>query len=100
MNNRKRPMVRLRKMKTAIRIPIDVWQDPQNDVVLVFSEHECMIYFGCWESAAEPADFIGCISFDRASAVRSYAREFMPYQISGPTHHSYILEIPDSEFAK
>lgn len=87
-------------MKNATVIPLDVWQDPQNDVILIFSEHECSIYFACWRSAGEPANFIGHISFDRVRGVRSYPREYTPYQISEPIPHSYILQIRDSELVR
>ncbi len=34
-------------------IPLEFWQDPQGDVILTFSEHECSVYFGCWSATSE-----------------------------------------------
>lgn len=87
-------------MAKAIAIPLDIWRDPQGDIVLVYSEMECSIYFACWKAQAEPADFLGHLSFSGASAVRSFRREFLPYQIQPHALKSCILEIPDSDFAK
>jgi hypothetical protein len=81
-------------------IPLEFWQDPQGDVILIFSEHECSVYFGCWSVAGEPADFIGHLSFRDASAVRSFGREFLPYDVPRHEHHSYILSIADSDFIR
>ena len=36
-------------MIDATIIPLDFWQAPQGDVILVYSEHECSIYFACWK---------------------------------------------------
>jgi|SRR3974390_2086878 len=87
-------------MIDATIIPLDFWQAPQGDVILVYSEHECSIYFACWKSAAVPADFIGHLSFERASCVRSFGREYLPYRFQSTSHHSYILQIPDSELLR
>jgi hypothetical protein len=87
-------------MMEATVIPLDFWQNPQGDVILVFSENECSVYFGCWSAAGEPADFIGHLMFQNASAARSYGREFLPYRVPKHDHHSYILSIPDSEFIR
>ena len=77
-------------------IPLDVWKDPQGDIILVYSEHECSIYFNCWIAPATPAEFIAQLVFSRARSVRSFHREYQPYRI--PTHNcrSFILRIPDS----
>jgi hypothetical protein len=85
-------------MKTAIVIPLEFWQDPQSDVILVYSEQECSLYFRCWSSAGVSADFIGKLSFTEASAVRSYLREFPPYEIK-LHERSYILKVEDSDLA-
>jgi hypothetical protein len=90
-----------RDMSQVTIIPLDVWKNPQGDVILIFSERECSVYFGCWSAAGEPADFIAHLSFQCASAARSFGREFLPYQV--PKHeyqHSYILSIADSEFVR
>ena len=81
-------------------IPLDFWKDPQGDIILVYSEHECSVYFNCWSAAGEPADFIGHLSFLEASAVRSFRREFLPYQVPMQDHPSYILSVTDSEFLR
>ena len=87
-------------MKEATIIPLKFWQDPNNDVILIYSERQCSVYFACWRSAGEPADFIGQLTFDHASDVRSAWREHPPYRIPSHSCHSYILEIPDSEFVR
>ena len=65
----------------AAAVPLSCWQDPQGDSVLIYSERECAIFFGCWVSAGEPADYICRLSFERAAAVRSFRREFLPYRV-------------------
>lgn len=84
-------------MTDAIVIPLEFWQDPQGDVILIYSEHECSVYLACWKSTGEPADFIGHLSFEHASVVRSFTREFLPYRLPRHDHRSYILRIPESE---
>jgi len=86
-------------MIDAVAIPLEVWQDPQGDVILIYSENECSVYFACWAGAGEPADFIGHLSFDHGCGVRSFHREFSPYQVSNPGK-SEILRIPDSELVR
>ena len=87
-------------MTDATIIPLQFWQDPQGDVIIIFSEAECSVYFSCWIATGEPADFIGHISFEHASAVRSFTREFLPYRIASYDCHSYILQIPDSDLVR
>jgi hypothetical protein len=87
-------------MEKVTVIPLDFWKDPQGDIILVYSEHECSIYFNCWSAAGQPADFIGHLSFHEASAVRSFRREFLPYQVPIKDHPSYIFSIADSEFLR
>jgi hypothetical protein len=87
-------------MQQATVIPLEFWQDPVNDVILIYSERQCSVYFACWSAAGEPADFIGHLAFEHASDVRSAWREHPPYRIPEHTHHSYILEIPDSDFVR
>ncbi len=57
-------------MINANIIPLEFWKDPQSDVIVIFSEGECSVYFSCWTHAGEPADFIGKLSFNGAAAVR------------------------------
>jgi hypothetical protein len=87
-------------MPLATCIALPFWQDPQGDIVLVYSENECSIYFNCWFASGESADFIAHISFDRASAVRSYRREFLPYKIPSQSGSSYILSVTDSDLVR
>ncbi len=68
-------------MSASIVVPLDFWQDPQSDAILVYSEHECLIYFAFWIAAGEAADFIGQLSFERSCGVRSYGREYLPYEL-------------------
>jgi hypothetical protein len=81
-------------------VPLRSWQDPQGDVLAVYSERDCSIYFGCWIEFGEPADFICQLSFQGAAVVRSYRREHLPYPT--PTHapSSFILRILDSDLLK
>lgn len=83
----------------AVAIPLEFWQDPQGDVILVYSEHECSVYFACWMTAGVPAAFIGHLSFVHACGVRSFRREFSPYQVSNPGK-SEILRVADSELVR
>src|SRR5437588_8424600 len=87
-------------MTEATVIPLKNWQDPQGDVVLLYAERECSVFFSCWLSPGEPADYIGQLSFEHASAVRSFGREFLPYRLPKHSHHSYILTVPDSDMVR
>lgn len=84
-------------MSTAIQIPLRCWRNPQGDILLIFSEEECSVYFGCWDETSGPADYICELKFDHAVAVRSYSREFHPYQSTGPTCRSSVLKVLDSD---
>ena len=84
----------------AIVLPLQFWQDPQGDVVLIYSEIECSVYFACWLARGVPADFVGHLVFEHASTVRSFSREYIPYRRPAHTQRSYILEIPDSELVR
>jgi hypothetical protein len=87
-------------MPAPIVTPLDFWLDPQGDVILIYSEHECLIYCACWIAAGERADFIGQLSFERGRGVRSYRREHLPYHLPKHECHSWILQIPDSDFVR
>ncbi len=87
-------------MADATIIPLKNWQDPQGDVVLVYAEGECSVFFPCWTAAGERADFVGHLSFEGASAVRSFDREFLPYRLPEHQHHSYILVVSYSDLAR
>lgn len=43
---------------SAKKIPLGSWQDPQGDVVLIYSEFECSISFACWDKRGVPADYV------------------------------------------
>ena len=81
-------------------IPLQFWQDPQSDVILIYGGCECSVYFRCWESAAISADYIGHLSFEGASAVRSFPREYHPYRTRDVGQRSYILRVEDSDLAR
>ena len=68
--------------------------------MLIYSERECSVYFGCWVGSGEPADYICRLSFERAAAVRSYGREFIPYRVLTSGARSYILRVTDSDFLR
>jgi hypothetical protein len=87
-------------MSAPIVVPLDFWQDPQSDVILVYSERQCLIYFACWIAAGETADFIGQLSFERSRGVRSYGREYLPYELPKHKCRSWILQIPDSDLLR
>ena len=86
-------------MRTAREIKLEFWQDPQSDVILVYGERECSVYFRCWSNAGIPADYIAQLEFRGVSAVRSYPREFLPYEVTGHNEKSYILKVLDSDLA-
>ena len=87
-------------MTDSTAIPLEVWPDPKGDIILVYSEHECSVYFNCWITAGKSADFLGRLSFERAVGVRSFTREFLPYRIPTNSGHSYVLHIPDSDLVR
>jgi hypothetical protein len=84
----------------AIPIPLQVWLDPQGDVVLKHSRSECIIYFGCWLSAGEPAGYVCELIFDHAWAIRGYRSEYLPYRLKQKGSHSDIYEIENSTWLK
>ena len=83
----------------AVPIPINVWQDPQGDVVLYYSREGCNVSFGCWAAAGEPADYICELGFNHAWAVRGVNSEYLPYEIQ-EQNRSCIYEVTDSEWLK
>jgi hypothetical protein len=86
-------------MIKAESIPLEVWQDPQSDLILIFSLSECSVYFLCWESRGMLADYLGHLSFQGASLVRSFCRESSPYQ-AVERHRSNVLRVRDSDLAR
>lgn len=85
-------------MNFVITKQLTYWQDPQGDVLLFYSERECNIYFGCWVSAGEPADYACKLKFYNTKAIRSYPREFLPYQKKNNNrYHSEIHLVENSD---
>lgn len=84
----------------AVPIPLQLWQDPQGDLVLKHCRSGCSVYFGCWVNAGEPAGYIGEIRFDHAWAVRGYDSEYLPYKIGPEQTRSHIFEIVGSIWLK
>ncbi len=84
----------------AVPIPLQLWQDPQGDLVLKRWRSGCSVYFGCWIDAGEPADFICELSFDHTWAVRGYNSEYLPYRIGRGQTRSNIFEIEFSTWLK
>jgi hypothetical protein len=82
----------------GIAIPLNVWQDPQGNVVLRYSREECVIYFGCWTDAGIPADYIGQVTFHNAWAVRGLCLEWHGYKIAETHYHSSILSVENSKW--
>src|SRR5215470_15271824 len=87
-------------MPRSVKMPLEIWQDPQGDVLLVYSEAECSVYFACWNEAGEPADFIGHLTFKQVRAVRSFPREYLPYQPEPSSAKSWVIQVFDSELVE
>lgn len=85
------------KFETAIPISLNVWQDPQGNVVLRHSREDCDVFFGCWTQAAEPADYLCKLTFRNAWAVRGLCLEGFPYQIK-EHRRSCIYEVENSSW--
>lgn len=83
----------------AIEIPLEVWQDPQGDVILNVSERECIVYFGCWNEDSSPADYIGKITFNGCWSTNFTHAEYIEFEHEH-SHHSYILSVIDSQWLK
>jgi hypothetical protein len=81
----------------VLAIPLKVWKDPQGDVVLHHSRSECSVYFGCWVTSGEPADYLCQLTFHHAWAIRGFRWEYMPYKIALDSH-SCIYEIEHSRW--
>lgn len=87
-------------VEKEIEIPLKVWQDPQGDVVLHYSRSNCFVYFGCWISAGEPADYICKLTFYNTSAVKCFKFEYTPYENREFKYHSKISIIENSQWLK
>jgi hypothetical protein len=80
----------------AIPLPLEVWQDPQGNVVLHHSREGCSVYFGCWAEAGEPADYLCRLTFHHAWAVRGFNLECLPYRAQEHNYRSYIYRVEGS----
>lgn len=84
-------------IEKAIQIPLEVWQNPQGDVILNVSESECAVYFGCWNEDGSPAEYLAKITFKGFWSTNFTHAEYIEYEYES-LHHSYILEVTDSEW--
>jgi hypothetical protein len=78
-------------IEKAIQLPLEVWQDPQGDVILNVSERECNVFFGCWNEDSSPADFIAKITFEGCRATKFTHSEYLDYEVNisvWRSHHS------------
>jgi hypothetical protein len=82
----------------ATKVPVELWQDPQGDVVLEWTARECRVYFECWVSPGVRAPYVGELTFREPLAIRGELSEFPPYQSSGDVGPSYLLEVAGSEW--
>jgi hypothetical protein len=87
-------------MPGATIIPVGILARSAGDVLLIYSERECSIYFPCWNENCKPADFIGQLSFEHAAGVRSFPHEYLPYKLPSHNHRSFVLHIPESKFVQ
>jgi len=85
--------------ENAVAIPLKVWQDPQGNPLMIFSEHNCEIYVGCWIEAGIPAEYICKITFISGWASRCYGVEYLPYEIKEHLR-SAIFELTNSLWLK
>ncbi|HZG81786.1 MAG TPA: hypothetical protein VEZ13_13540 [Brevibacillus sp.] len=84
----------------AIPIKLDVWQDPQGDIILHSSGRDCFVYFGCWDDESNPCDYIARISFNGCIASKYIHSQFLNYKVEEHNFHSYILSIQNSSWVK
>lgn len=80
-----------RKKPSARAIALSQWQDPVNDVAVVFSEGTCCVYFFVRDS-----ELLGKLSFDGVWAIRGVRTEIAPYMDRESHLGSHILEVFDS----
>jgi hypothetical protein len=81
----------------AETVPLKVWKDPQGNPLLISSENILDVYFGCWDDAGMPADYICKITFNFGWASRSYGIENLPYEIKEFSRSS-IYEVINSKW--
>jgi hypothetical protein len=87
------------KLETAIQIPMSVWPDPQGNPLLLLSERLTLVYLGCWESSAKPANYACRLAFEHGWAARAMKVEFLPYDLV-MTGTSPLFEVVDSAYLR
>ncbi|MES9685211.1 hypothetical protein CN514_05985 [Bacillus sp. AFS001701] len=82
----------------AIQIPLEVWQNPQGDVILNISERDCHVFFGCWDEDSNPADYIAKVTFNNCWSANYIHSEYVDYEYELKNHRSYILKVLNSRW--
>lgn len=85
------------KLETAVEVPLGVWPDPQGNPLLLISERLTLVFLGCWDASAEPANYACRLAFEHGWASRAMKVEFLPYQINA-TGTSPLYEVIDSSY--
>lgn len=85
-------------LEKATQIPLEVWQDPQGDVILNVSERQCNVYFGCWNDDSTPANYIAKITFESCVATKYMHSEFVEYKVDEHIYSSYIFKVLNSSW--
>jgi hypothetical protein len=75
----------------AQALPLKEWQDPVEDVVLLFSECRCSVYFRVGDSPK-----VGMLTFSGVWAVRSVRSEVSPHLDTKHNLSSYLLQVFNS----
>ncbi len=90
----------IKKQGYAKAIKLQRWQSPVEDVLLLFSERICIVYFFVRDDSGNGIDesCIGKLEFHGAHAVRSSRTEVLPYYDHDHVYHSSILEVFDSKW--
>jgi hypothetical protein len=87
------------KLESATQVPLSVWPDPQGNPLLIVSEYRTLVYLGCWEASAVPADYVCRLAFEHGWASRSMNVEFLPYKTIG-TGTSPVYEVTNSAYLR
>jgi hypothetical protein len=86
----------------ATPIELTVWKDPQNYVIPHHVRDEAWVYFRCWETAGELAEYVGCLHFEGVWHVgsRRFTKTRGYPNILETTFYSYYLCVEDSSLLK
>lgn len=84
----------------AEEISLEVWQDPQGEVVLHSSDRKTCIYFGCWDEKGDPAGYLAKIIFEHCCATKFVHSSYPPYEVTGERSRSAILNVFDSQWLR